>query len=320
MSPTRKQAEAFVSSLLEAAMAKKYDPSTWIIDHICYRTSTYEEYHQVLEQLAVPSSDLAGMVLSTAMVNGRPITSLRLNEPLSVDGKLIEVLEIPAPKSSQSYSSGFEHAEVLALEPVKENEVMLMPGKVKFHYLPLSGLIAVEEKPGLGDWITKHRLTDLLSAWDPLFSGSIPIGVDTRDSDLDILLYGKDLFVAANEILRTLHGAGITTSGEWKLGQCRQGACMTLCINTGTTPIELFLATEHPSRQDSHRDLVAEYLLLIQHGDSLREKVRALKETGIDTETAFARALQLPSDWHRKWQVEHHLKSSVHQSRPTSSD
>jgi hypothetical protein len=307
MSPTRQQAYTFVSSILGDALKQNHDTSRWIIDHLCYRTATQDEYERVVEQLTLTNCDLAGVVISKATVNGRPITSIRLNEPLKVASKFIEVLEIPAPKSSLSYPSGFEHVEVLALEPIVQSELLFDSGKVKFHYLPLSCLITVEEKPELGDWIARHKLMALLSTWEPVFSGSVPLGVDTSDSDLDILLFSKDLSGASQEILQRLHLAGVTTRGTWKLGQCRQGACMTLSIDTGTKPIELFLSTEHPSRQDSHRDLIAEYVLLSQYGDSLRETVRTLKQSGMDTESAFAHALQLPNDWHRKWQVPNSL-------------
>lgn len=86
------------------------------VDHICYRVGSLESYEFWKAKLSPFSK-----VLSEAMVNGRPITTLQLNEPIAVSESLaINLLELPAPKSSTHYNEGFEHIECVIQESLKE--------------------------------------------------------------------------------------------------------------------------------------------------------------------------------------------------------
>ena len=67
-------------------------------DHICYRVSTYERYEECKKML-LSCSDL----LTETLVNGRPIATYKLREPVCISDSLqIPLIELPAPKAGQS--------------------------------------------------------------------------------------------------------------------------------------------------------------------------------------------------------------------------
>jgi predicted metalloenzyme YecM len=79
------------------------------IDHICYRTETKAEYVHVQQKL-VPAF---GECIQESMIDGRPITIIRLRVPIVHLGYSIACVELPCPKSSSPYRSGLEHAEIV---------------------------------------------------------------------------------------------------------------------------------------------------------------------------------------------------------------
>ncbi len=298
MTVDRSRGVQFVAAVLSHAQNLGYDTANWIIDHFCYRTTTLQEYHQVLGELRKSGHAFHGVTLSEAIVNGRPITTIRMSKPLLVGGKRIEALEIPAPKSGVDYKSGFEHIEVLAsskLKP-KDSQVLTGAGTVKFHDLPLSATIAIEAKKELNDWLRTSHLLKVLEKWDPLLSGSLPLKVDIPGSDLDILLSADHIDSASQQISYQLITNGITDHLEWHEFNSRQGPALVATIKSTPIPIELFLSTQPTRQQHGHRHLITEYQLLVEHGEPLRQKVITLKMAGLSTEEAFAAALGITGD------------------------
>lgn len=85
------------------------------LDHICYRVKTVEEYKIKKNELS-----LFGNLLVESMVNGRLISTFKLHVPIVYEKRSIFLIELPAPKSSHSYSSGFEHVEFVTKEPLQK--------------------------------------------------------------------------------------------------------------------------------------------------------------------------------------------------------
>ncbi len=76
------------------------------LDHICHRVATGERYLELCAELAGK-----GELLGEQVVNDRPIAVFRLQEPWHFNHRLIDVVEVPAPKQGSCYAEGFEHAE-----------------------------------------------------------------------------------------------------------------------------------------------------------------------------------------------------------------
>lgn len=97
--------ETFIINIKVKA-PKSLPLSNYEMDHICYRCSSKELYKEKLKQL-----NEFGDSLVEGMIGGRPITILKLYEPIECQGYQIHQLEIPCPKVGSYYEDGLEHAE-----------------------------------------------------------------------------------------------------------------------------------------------------------------------------------------------------------------
>lgn len=84
------------------------------LDHICYRVSTESEY----QSKKIEMLDHATLIIES-MVNGRMISTYKLLSPIHFNNRVIDVLELPAPKMGAGHKSGLEHVEFVTLEPLK---------------------------------------------------------------------------------------------------------------------------------------------------------------------------------------------------------
>ena len=81
------------------------------MDHICYRTSTQQEYQELKREL-----EAMGDLLIESEIGGRLIANYKLKTKIPILLKNstminIQVIEIPAPKAGRAYASGLEHVE-----------------------------------------------------------------------------------------------------------------------------------------------------------------------------------------------------------------
>ena len=84
------------------------------LDHICYRVATETEYQAKKIELLDH-----GSLLIESMVNGRMISTYKLHSPIHFKDRVIDVLELPAPKMGANYQSGLEHVEFVTKGPLK---------------------------------------------------------------------------------------------------------------------------------------------------------------------------------------------------------
>ena len=135
----------------------------YLADHICYRTSTFEEYKVLIDLLSQKHK-----LLIASDVGGREIATFKLTTPISFRDYFIDVLEIPSPKKGRNYSSGFEHIEMVIGEDFKSfkekypklsfddsgchkdfNPELRLPIteaiSIKFHHLTLEKVIEIEK-------------------------------------------------------------------------------------------------------------------------------------------------------------------------------
>lgn len=129
-------------------------------DHLCFRVGSIQEYDFYRKWLMQ-----FGELLTEASVNGRPISTFKLKTPFRIDDQRIDLLELPAPKSSTTYETGFEHTEFLIQDSFEEfirnhpdlefsrspskilNEELSLKtqtGTAKFHYTRLDRVIEIE--------------------------------------------------------------------------------------------------------------------------------------------------------------------------------
>lgn len=141
--------------------------------------------------------------------------------------------------------------------------------------------------------LTRHCIFEKLAPFDPILTGTIPIEIDTPDSDLDIICHCPDV-LHFESVLQSLFGP----EQHFRL-HCKVigGRASVVCSfeKEGFT-IEIF-GQDQPSRlQNAYRHLLIEARLLEERGPEFRQQIIELKQQGLKTEPAFARLLGLEGD------------------------
>lgn len=153
---------SFFDKVFNHLRNKKVNIDQLEIDHLCYRTQTYDEY----QMLKIKLSPFA-TYLGAEMVNGRPIAAFKLKDPIQYNQYTISILEVPAPKPNSTHLSGLEHIEVVIKESFDdfikkhphiqfvtkgmsknfnpELEIEFEDCAIKFHHQSLEDVIASEQ-------------------------------------------------------------------------------------------------------------------------------------------------------------------------------
>lgn len=138
------------------------------IDHICYRTVSTENYEEKKSELKSVAT-----LLGETLINGRPISTFRLNKPVLHGPWRIDAIELPAPKLGSEHPEGLEHIEFVLYDDIPtflkkhsgkpfelraadrgiNPEIGLQLGdlSVKFHLLNLPTVVYLEHKLGIDD-------------------------------------------------------------------------------------------------------------------------------------------------------------------------
>ena len=99
--------EPFLGTVLSSMKERGIDISGKEIDHVCFRCTTIEEYLAVCKDIIDGN---LGTVMIESMIGGRPITTIKLFDPINYKEYDIACIEIPCPKPGKS---GLEHCEIV---------------------------------------------------------------------------------------------------------------------------------------------------------------------------------------------------------------
>jgi len=187
----------------------------WTIDHLCYRSSTEKDYHE----LKLLFSSL-GSLLIESVVNGRLISTYKLHQPLFYKSWKISLLELPAPKKDRVFKNGFEHIEVVvdvSFEALKneypqlafkesglkktinkELELPLGDRAIKFHHLSLESVINLEKNKRVFELLNKIGILETFKDFDPFVLG--PALLDPEQVEISILLNVRNLAELEKEL------------------------------------------------------------------------------------------------------------------------
>lgn len=282
----------------------------WNIDHLCYRVPTLERYEiQKIEFLKF------SRLLIESEVNGRMISTFKLDKPISFGYGSISVVELPAPKVGKATQEGFEHIEVvcdLSFQELEkrfkhiqvdktglnkkinqEFELCLGERNLKFHHISLESLIKLESNKPVWQALEKSEVLNLLKEFSPVVVGSFPLGLQVEGSDLDILIFLKD----ANQLveLAKKHWGHLE---KFKIQNQVVDNLETLIIDfkVDTVPFQIFAQAKHPVKQKAFLHFLVEERLLKEVGKDFNSLVMRLRKQGLKTEVAFAQALNLTGD------------------------
>lgn len=156
---------AFIESIVEESLNIGIDIRTYSMDHFCFRVETQEQYDSYKAAF-----NAHGKLISEAHISGRPIATFKLTQGIRIlENRMIDCIEIPAPKEGTPYPLGLEHVECVVPEaltvfiqrfphlkfdlramkkPINPEVALKLPsGKsVKFHNQSLEQVIEIENK------------------------------------------------------------------------------------------------------------------------------------------------------------------------------
>lgn len=305
------QALDFLEKLFQTLTSEKIQiEDHWDVDHLCYRVDSIERYRQLKEQFLSFSK-----LLIESPVNGRPISTFRLNKPIEFQSHKIFLVELPAPKMGKIVKEGFEHIEVVCDVPFyelekkyarltldkgglkkdfnQELEICLGDRNVKFHQISLESVIRLEENKKIHEVILESEILKTLKPFSPLVAGTFPLGLQTEKSDVDILLQASDL-----GYIQEIIEAYFSPYPDLKIKRSTVDGKPSLIANFSIQNVsfELFAQNVPTVQQTAYRHFLAEERILKLGGDQLKEQVMKLRMQGEKTEPAFAKCLGLTGD------------------------
>ncbi len=133
----------------------------------------------------------------------------------------------------------------------------------------------------------------VLAEFDPVLAGTFPLGVETPQSDLDILCFVVDM-----DRFETLVRAAYGDQDEFEVRRKEKNDLPTgiFHFRVGAIPVELFAQPRPVEEQNGYLHLIAEARLLREGGDEALMAIRQLKYEGLKTEPAFGQYFCLPGD------------------------
>ncbi|MGG4453827.1 DUF4269 domain-containing protein [Brevibacillus porteri] len=141
--------------------------------------------------------------------------------------------------------------------------------------------------------IQQTHIMEVLSDYHPVLAGTIPLDIDVKQSDLDIICESHDLEQfeqAARTAFGCLPGFEVTHLDVKSIPTC------VISFFTADFWFELFAQPVAVEKQNAYRHMDIEARLLDIGGLDAYQHIRALKQSGIKTEPAFARYFQIPGD------------------------
>ncbi|HBS46284.1 MAG TPA: DUF4269 domain-containing protein [Paenibacillus sp.] len=141
--------------------------------------------------------------------------------------------------------------------------------------------------------LTELKIMNLLTDYNPLLVGTIPLGIQVEDSDLDIICEVYDPVKFKSLVVRFFgamegfvrESRGVQVIPRTKINFMAKG-----------WPIELFGQPRRTELQNGYLHMIVEAEILAQMDDDFRERIILLKTSGWKTEPAFAKALGLEGD------------------------
>ncbi|MGH0555227.1 DUF4269 domain-containing protein [Bacillus pretiosus] len=149
-----------------------------------------------------------------------------------------------------------------------------------------------EKQQKVYDVLNKLNIMEDLILYSSVLCGTIPIRIDTLQSDLDIVMEVHNFDVFEQE-MRSLYGS--YKGFKIKKKKIKTTESIKVNFEFEGFKFELFAQPKPVRNQNAYRHMIVEHMLLIQH-PHIREEILRLKENGLKTEPAFAQVLNIDGD------------------------
>lgn len=138
--------------------------------------------------------------------------------------------------------------------------------------------------------LTKYKVLEKLSEFDPLLVGTIPINIDIENSDLDIICYWKSKTDFIDKITLFFGKENGFLIRETLIDQVES---VVANFKIDIFEIEIFGQNIPTLHQNGYKHMLIEDQILRKKGENFRLEIIKLKEKGIKTEPAFGLLLGL---------------------------
>lgn len=300
-------ARPFLEALFTQITSFQIDIGNREIDHICYSTSTFENYEKGKKYFLD-----YGRILEECDIAGRPIATFKLFSPLYYRHHVIDLIELTAPKKGKTNIDGPEHIEVVidesfdsfarrhshlhfnfkitnqSLNP--EISIKLNSGRIKFHHKSLEQVIHLEKHPLVTDFLAESHIFQTLSPFTPLLAGEIPLGIDAKNARATILLEAQDFDLFVKNCMQHFG-----PYQNFSINQSEQKKNERVTINFSYKDLPVTLRCEKISvfKQLPNQHLLIGGRLLKLLGRHFKNKILNLIKNGDDLEEVFLHALGL---------------------------
>ena len=119
--------------------------------------------------------------------------------------------------------------------------------------------------------LTKHRVFDKLKDYSPILAGTVPIEIDIKGSDLD-LIFEVDLKYEQDFLDDLLFCQLIPHDVEVEYPIVNGEKCMTLNFMLEGFPIEIFGQNKPTKQQNAYLHMMAEYKILKEKEKNLNKE------------------------------------------------
>jgi len=131
------------------------------------------------------------------------------------------------------------------------------------------------------------KVLDILNDYIPVLVGTIPIGIDIENSDIDIVCK-VDNFDVFEEVL-------VSNFRKYKDFKITHKEDKVLVCNfiVNDVQIEIYGSNEDTDKSNGYRHMIIEDRLINLYGEAFKKEIISLKIKGLKTEPAFAKVLNL---------------------------
>ncbi|MGO4911693.1 DUF4269 domain-containing protein [Leeuwenhoekiella sp. W20_SRS_FM14] len=141
--------------------------------------------------------------------------------------------------------------------------------------------------------INRHKIFEILKVYNPILTGTIPIGIDLPESDLDIICECDNHTKFKDYLTKTF-----SEKKDFRVYTKQlDGIESTIAeFKTDHFLFEIFGQNIPTEKQNAYRHMLIENRILIAKGFDFKQSIKKLKSEGLKTEPAFAVLLGLKGD------------------------
>ncbi len=140
------------------------------------------------------------------------------------------------------------------------------------------------------DEIKSYKIFEILEKYNPVLTGTIPIGIDLPESDLDIICECEN-----HSEFKSYLSREFSDKKDFKIYSIEHyGIESTIAeFKTNNFLFEIFGQKIPTEKQNAYRHMIIENRILNEKGLEFKQKIKELKSDGLKTEPAFAKLLGL---------------------------